>query len=320
MNYREVAAVSASALKKFDFSPKLFHETINNNVKFKKTEALDFGSLLHDMVLTPHELPNKYVFGGVEKPIGQMGELCIALYKHGLAGELGDKDEIWQKCYDEVGFKKDKLDVVKEKFKTIGQGYFDLLVASENKRVVSTEEKSKADSYYDRLKTHSGVNSLFFGNEQSNNELEIYWKWEGLDAKSMLDRVVFTENKAKIIDLKTTSKQVYCRQTYATENPYHSKFTGFIEDVFFYDYLLQMAFYRQALQSLYPNLEVEVYLVPVNEYQTTAYKLPERWLSYADKKLSRIRQDIQFYLDTNCWDMSKHDFENGYIDLGKVMI
>jgi hypothetical protein len=113
---------------------------------------------------------------------------------------------------------------------------------------------------------------------------------------------------------------VYGKQLASNANPYLGTFTGFLKDITFYDYLLQMEFYSQALKYIYPDYEIVCYLVPINDYSCTVYELPERWLFYAKQKLNSIRKDIQFYTDTNQWDLSKDDYYHGIINLAQIMI
>jgi len=325
MDYREKPAVSASALKTFETSPRLYNDIVLGRAESKKTEALSFGTLVHDLVLSPEIVKDKYAIASVPKPTGKMGELCEALFQHCLWDEFVDKDEIWERCYNQVEFKQKKLETIKKDFETQGKPYYDFLVNSKGKIAVDSAEYIKALEYKNRLHAHKGANLFLFNVDettQAKNELQIFWQWRNLESKSMLDRVIFDhENKIiKLIDLKTTSKPVYSRQLTREGNPYLSKFTGFLSDVVYYDYLLQMEFYRQALKTKYLEYDIEVYLIPINDYQCTVYQIPERWLYYAKMKLDRIRMEIQFHLDTNQWDLSKDDYYHGFICIDEIMI
>jgi hypothetical protein len=327
MSYYEKPAVSASALKKFEYSPKLFNDMITGTAKGKDTVALSFGRLVHELVLTPEEFDNKYVVSTIDKPSGQMGELCDNLFLNRLYDEFTDDEFIWDNAYAQVGFKRDKIESVKEKFLVAGKDfivpkdYYDFLVASIGKQVISREELAKAKDYVVRLQGHKGANKLLF-TDKGKVEHEIFWNWESLDAKSKIDKFIIDEENKTIylIDLKTTSQQVYGKQVIAKASPYQSTFTGFLKDITFYDYLLQMEFYSQALKYIYPDYEIVCYLIPINDYSCTVYELPETWLFYAKQKLNSIRKDIQFYTDTNQWDLSKDDYYHGIINLSQIMI
>lgn len=321
MSYYEKPAVSASALKKFEYSPKLFNDMITGTAKGKDTASLSFGRLVHELVLTPEEFDNKYVISTVDKPTAQMGELCDALFTNKLYDEFTDDEFIWDNAYAQVGFKRDKIETVKEKFATTGKPYYDFLVASIGKQVISREDFDKAKDYVKRLQGHKGANKLLF-TDKGKVEHEIFWNWQDLDAKSKIDKFTIDEEN-KIIyltDLKTTSQQVYGKQVIAKSNPYQSSFTGFLKDITFYDYLLQMEFYSQALKYIYPDYTIVCYLIPINDYSCTVYELPQTWLFYAKQKLSSIRKDIQFYTDTNQWDLSKDDYYHGIINLAEIMV
>jgi len=321
MNYYEKPAVSASALKKFEYSPKLFNDMITGTAKGKDSVALSFGRLVHELVLTPDEFDNRYVVSTIDKPSGQMGELCDNLFLNKLYDDFTDDDFIWDNAYAQVGFKRDKIESVKEKFATTGKTYYDFLVASIGKQVISREDLVKAKDYVIRLQGHKGANKLLFELE-GKVEHEIFWNWQSLDAKSKIDKFIIDEENKVIylIDLKTTSQQVYGKQAIAKSNPYQATFTGFLKDITFYDYLLQMEFYSQALKYLYPEYDIVCYLVPINDYSCTVYELPQTWLFYAKQKLVSIRKDIQFYTDTNQWDLSKDDYYHGIINLAEIMI
>jgi hypothetical protein len=321
MSYYEKPAVSASALKKFEYSPKLFNDMITGVAKGKDSVALSFGRLVHELVLTPEEFDNKYVVSTIDKPSGQMGELCDNLFLNKLYDEFTDDEFIWDNAYTQVGFKRDKIESVKEKFATTGKAYYDFLVTSIGKQVISREDFDKAKDYVERLRGHKGANKLLF-ETPGKVEHEIFWNWESLDAKSKIDKFIIDEENKTIylIDLKTTSQQVYGKQTIAKASPYQSTFTGFLKDITFYDYLLQMEFYSQALKYIYPDYEIVCYLIPINDYSCTVYELPETWLFYAKQKLNSIRKEIQFYTDTNQWDLSKDDYYHGIINLSQIMI
>jgi hypothetical protein len=327
MSYYEKPAVSASALKKFEYSPKLFNDMITGTAKGKDTASLSFGRLVHELVLTPEEFDNKYVVSTIDKPSGQMGELCDNLFINKLYDEFTDDEFIWDNAYAQVGFKKDKIESVKEKFlvankdSIVPKEYYDFLVASIGKQVISKEDLAKAKEYVERLKGHKGANKLLF-ETPGKVEHEIFWNWESLDAKSKIDKFIIDEDNKKIylIDLKTTSQQVYGKQVTPNSNPYLATYTGFLKDITFYDYLLQMEFYSQALKYIYPDYEIICYLVPINDYSCTVYELPERWLFYAKQKLNSIRKDIQFYTDTNQWELSKDDYYHGIINLAQIMV
>jgi hypothetical protein len=321
MSYYEKPAVSASALKKFEYSPKLFNDMITGTAKGKDTVALSFGRLVHELVLTPEEFDNKYVVSTIDKPSGQMGELCDALFLNKLYDEFTDDEFIWDNAYSQVGFKRDKIESVKEKFATTGKAYYDFLVASIGKQVISKEDLAKAKDYVERLQGHKGANKLLF-TDKGKVEHEIFWNWQNLDAKSKIDKFIIDEENKIIylIDLKTTSQQVYGKQLIAKSSPYQATFTGFLKDITFYDYLLQMEFYSQALKYIYPDYEVKCYLIPINDYSCTVYELPQTWLFYAKQKLNSIRKDIQFYTDTNQWDLSKDDYYHGIINLAEIMV
>jgi len=250
-----------------------------------------------------------------------MGELCDNLFLNKLYDEFTDDEFIWDNAYTQVGFKRDKIESVKEKFATTGKAYYDFLVTSIGKQVISREDLAKAKEYVERLQGHKGANKLLF-ETPGKVEHEIFWNWESLDAKSKIDKFIIDEENKTIylIDLKTTSQQVYGKQTIAKSNPYQSTFTGFLKDVTFYDYLLQMEFYSQALKYIYPDYEIVCYLIPINDYSCTVYELPQTWLFYAKQKLSSIRKEIQFYTDTNQWDLSKDDYYHGIINLSQIMI
>jgi hypothetical protein len=321
MSYYEKPAVSASALKKFEYSPKLFNDIITGVAKSKDSVALSFGRLVHELVLTPEEFDNKYVISTIDKPSGQMGELCDNLFLNKLYDEFTDDEFIWNNAYAQVGFKRDKIESVKEKFVTTGKAYYDFLVSSIGKQVISKEELAKAKEYVERLRDHKGANKLLF-ETPGLVEHEIFWNWEGLESKSKLDKFIIDEGNKKIylVDLKTTSQQVYGKQLASNSNPYLGTFTGFLKDIISYDYLLQMEFYAQALKQKYPEYEIICYLIPVNDYSCTVYELPDRWLFYAKQKLHYIRKEIQFYTDTNQWELSKHDYYHGIINLSEIMV
>jgi hypothetical protein len=60
-SYRETKAISQSVLKEAARSPRKFEAYRNGSMTFEATDAMDFGSLVDSMLLTPSEVGELFV-------------------------------------------------------------------------------------------------------------------------------------------------------------------------------------------------------------------------------------------------------------------
>jgi len=141
-----------------------------------------------------------------------------------------------------VGFKRDKLETVIQRFQTEGLVYYNALRSG--KKVVMQEVKEKAERLVKQLEEDEYTGPIVkqrsihpFDREFTGEHIEvfdqlaIYWEEDGIKYKALLDKVIVNHTKKTIqpYDIKTTSSSDF-REAFSQ-----------------YRYDLQGAFYTDAL-------------------------------------------------------------------------
>jgi hypothetical protein len=196
--YREYPAINYSTLSSLDRDP------LSVNQEIKETDSMILGSLV-DNLLTRGEYGEQYVVQKTQKPSGQMGDYCEYL----LNG-MSEED-----AYNTVGFKRDNLDKVKQKFaEGDGMKYVKEVIDNAGKTVVSFDIISKASQIANALKENE-FTSRFFVPGQMSPDIEVKYQVPIVfdlpnnlgKGKALFDIMLIDHATETIlpVDLKTTS-------------------------------------------------------------------------------------------------------------------
>ncbi len=312
MDYYKNKAISQSQLTNLALGPKYF----KNKLEYKsESDALTLGSLVDVMLTESDNFDNLFLVNDNVRPSGQLGDYIDLIYQG-----FSEED-----AYSAVGFKRDKLEVIKEKFQYEGpQAYFKFLLESKDKKVISREEYDKALKIVNSLLTNR-FTSKYFNCEDTEclTQLELYWNYKDFDCRSRLDIVKINHKEKTIlpIDVKTSGKSTY----------------NFLESIIRFRYDLQASFYMEALQwyidnkeeykgykllpflfivehTDYPGLpliyectEKDIYGGKYGGITTTGVKL---------KGFDELVTDLKWYYQYDSWDYTREIIENN----GKVEI
>jgi len=312
MDYYKNKAISQSQLTNLTLGPKYF----KNKLEYKsESDALTLGSLVDVMLTESENFDNLFLVNDNVRPSGQLGDYVDLIYQG-----FSEED-----AYASVGFKRDKLEVIKEKFQYEGpQAYYKFLLESKNKKVISREEYDKALRIVNSLLTNR-FTSKYFNCEDTEclTQLELYWNYKDFDCRSRLDIVKINHKEKTIlpIDVKTSGKSTY----------------NFLESIVRFRYDLQASFYMEALQwyidnkeeykgykllpflfivehTDYPGLpliyectEKDIYGGKYGGITTTGVKL---------KGFDELVTDLKWYYQYDSWDYTREIIENN----GKVEI
>jgi hypothetical protein len=195
--YRAYEAINYSTLSSLDRDPSLVGREI------KPTDSMTLGSLV-DNLITRGEFGDEYKVAQYEKPTGQMGTFC-----DGIIAGLSE-----QEAYNAVGFKRDKLLAVMDKFNSgDGANYCKEVMDNADKTFVPFEMIAKANTIVATLKEHPNTSSYFQKNLPEGIEIKfqvpiIFNLPNNLGkGKALLDLVLIDHINKNItpIDLKTTS-------------------------------------------------------------------------------------------------------------------
>jgi hypothetical protein len=226
--------------------------------------------------------------------------------------------------YDSLGnivsFKRDSFEKVVEKFTGDTKAYYDeiLAVRPTKKIVVNPEYITLAEKLKAALKTNyvtSKVINLTSNDRfEIHNQLVILFKFEDIDFKSMLDKVIIDhENKTiNLYDLKVT---------WNVEN--------FVENYYLYrKSYLQGALYTIAASIYFKKLIDDgytlmpmIFIVPdsLNYMNPLMYHMSKEdnkmgWQGFRAngreyRGLKSIIGDLKWHKKTNIWNISKDDFD-----------
>lgn len=206
--YRGSKRINQSSLKKILLHPQDYLASLEGDDELDEpAEALTIGSGV-DILLTQSEdaFYKEYFVSSVERPTAQMGEYVWHLFayrKHPAAEQL---------AYDTVGFKRDTLVKVKERFLVEGKPYYDELVASEGKVVITPTQFNTIQLIKRSLEENPFTKHYFVKSDRYliTYQIPLLFTIDEIDCKGLMDVLVYDrlENTLTPLDLKTTTKSI----------------------------------------------------------------------------------------------------------------
>lgn len=279
---------------------------------------MELGTLIHTFALEP----DRFILVDIEPVGGKMGEYIRAYYELEKSGM--DEKEIPDAAYRHAQYKPahSKPATILKSFKNKPENvaFYNFLKDSDGKIAISQKDRQIIDGCLMSLRSHIVSNRLLFSEQEGvtgETEREIFFDLHDVKCKSKLDRVLIDEKNKKItvVDLKTTSKQVYGECIPLNTNTGHLirdwHVTGFMYSCLNYSYYRQLAFYIQGMQELYPDYEVEGFIVAVDtqgSYDVAVYKLPQEWIDQGKEEIKCLLSEYKHYQASSNWDV-KQGFE-----------
>ena len=229
--YLNSTAVSQSRLKKILGHPRQFLDPGFSD-EDETSEAITIGDGV-DLLITQGEdaFENKFFMTTVERPSAQMGDYVWNLF---INRNNSNAEEI---AYSTVGFKRDTLEKVKERFKTEGKPYYDELIAAEGKDVITPAQFNTIQLIKRSLLEHPFTAKFLKNSDRFlvTFQVMVTFEYDDVPCKGLLDVLCYDrlENKLFPIDIKTTGTSI--------------NFWNFTFYKHRYDF--QAAFYRYGLGS-----------------------------------------------------------------------
>lgn len=217
--YRNNEAYSYSILAKFEREGFKGLSTLYNRVE---SPSLLFGSLVDTLLTEPEEFDNKFIVASFPEISDSLKEIAMFLYKQ-YGSEYNSIDNIPDNILSKVGitfnyYSNSKFDNLRvKKIKEECSYYYQLLILSDNKILISNEDYNEALSCVDILKIDPMTSKYFTDIDIWDNNIERIYQlkfkgeYENILLRGMLDLVV-VDHKEKIIypiDLKTSFKEEY---------------------------------------------------------------------------------------------------------------
>jgi hypothetical protein len=311
--YRPYPAVNYSTLSRLSSSPSSV-----NRIQ-ETTESMTLGSIV-DNLLTKGSYGEEYTISQVDKPSGQMGEFCDALWEEKLA----DNPVAMEVAYDVVGFKRDKLETVMKKYmEGDGVKYLAQLSRAQGKTLVSMDMISKATEIKNRVLS-TPVICDFFKKDQPKG-IEVLYQVpivfdlpEGMGkGKALIDIVVLNHNDEtmELYDLKTTGD---------SSSRFRSSFMK-------WKYYLQASFYYYGMKSI-SKYDVKgfnfitvstTHIEPAVIWKCTPADLMvgmngiERPSSHDRVKgWKELVTDLKWHTDNDSWTLPRYMLEEDFQTLG----
>ena len=317
-NYYAREEISNSDLGELKVSPRRFVMRKQREMQ-TKSAAMELGTLIHTFALEP----DRFIMADIEPVGGKMGEYIKAYFQIEQSGSIPE-DEIPALAYAHAQYKPahTKAETILKSFKNKPENvaFYEFLKEADGKIAVTQKDRQIIDGCLTSLRSHVVSNKLLFSTQDdvtAEAEREIFFSLHGVDCKSKLDRVLVDDKNKKvtIVDLKTTSSQVYGECIPLAEKTGHLvrdwHVTGFMYSCLNYSYYRQLAFYIQGMQELYPDYEVEAFIIAVDtkgSYDVAVYQLPTEWIQRGEEEIQCLLTEYKHYRETNNWDV-KQGFE-----------
>lgn len=241
-DYRNTKAISNSIMGVYEDDFDSFVKYWVRDIPFddKKDEALTMGSIIDTLLTTPEEYDKRFIVFPGEAPTGQIQQFCAVVSRMKHESSEIDPEVIYNTAYNEVGFKRDTLAKVKEKFK-LYKDYYNFLNNKRGKIVITSDQSIKARTIVHQLKNSKYTASLVNATETKDikifNQLELYSEWNytangetfKIPLKGALDRVL-VDHKSKVVlpcDFKSSYsvlsfEQSYIKWRYYRQGSYYS--------------------------------------------------------------------------------------------------
>lgn len=207
-----------------------------NNPDAEGEDAVHFrvGTALDMMITDPDSLEQTFHISTCERPGGLMAKFIDAL-QQGLT-QNHDKS-YYQAAYEASGYGMSINNVISNFWKKDAHvAYYKEREKAKSKKVLTAEEYETALICKKELLTNPCTSEYFARGRKVLFQVPIYWTFDGIECKGMLDMLVINdaEQTIEIIDIKTIRKS-------ANEFPY---------SFFQYGYYIQAYFYWYAVREL----------------------------------------------------------------------
>lgn len=333
--YRALEIDSYSSLSTFIKDRKTYAKEYiyKNKVDKEEKSFLTMGSIVDCLTLTPEEFDDKFIVNdSIITPTGQMLDLvnCLVfksiIYINGWEEIKPLTDDDFLSCYGEIGFKRDNLDKVKDRFEKEGKEYYKYLLKSRGKIVISKNDYDLALKIHEGLKK-SPVTSILINRNTDDrtivlNQLPVIFDYNGLQLKSLMDKIVIDHDK-KIIhlyDLKTA----YNPEEF--ENNYY-KFNYYIQASLYWIALRKWAEKKGYIDKGYVVEHMKFIVCDnTNYYSPLIYETNQehyvqslsgfKYNGKYHKGLNQVVSELQWHKRNNIWNISHDNFK----ETGKVTI
>lgn len=247
--YYENSALSQSKLKLLISDPSRFITVEEPELYFEEKKHFIVGSAVDFCLTQPHrEFEEEYHVSNLEnKPSDTIKSIVNQVFDKVTEQEeqinltLFSYEEVILECCNEHGYQSRWNDETRINKVCEAWEYWEDLIDSRGKQVLSQEEKDLIDTIVMSIRTCEAT-SKYFNKQGVSYQVPIYFEYMDVDCKALLDMIIIDEENKSIqpIDIKTMGdKVIYFPQSLRKRR-----------------YDIQAAFYVEGLKYLYPEYKI----------------------------------------------------------------
>lgn len=196
--FKESEAWSYSRLSLFVKDKLLYKAKYVDNqpVKQVSTKAMIMGSLIDLLLCNPEDLQEEFIIRPYTVPSGQMKDYVEILFECYNNPSILTDLSAEEYAYFKAGFKRDTLDKVRKRFEQEGREYYDILVESVDKSIITPNDLNKANFVVNTLKADDSLKEILSYDKQKmfiNDELGFKIKTDFV-GKEIIDLKIVTNS------------------------------------------------------------------------------------------------------------------------------
>ena len=317
--YEDKTRISNSNIGWFlNKGPAFLHKMLTEDVPEEKNPVLERGTMIHEYLLQPDEFLKDYVIWEKDKPTSvQQEKFCKEL---ALSAEIEPDKAVldaYKKAYSTRGKTDETMLSEGLKIASTLKDYIDFLKSNDQRIMISPWDYQMLKKIKYNVYAHKLAEKLLYTpgdkyDDESNktwmcrHEFHINWEWNnGIQCKSLLDSITFdfTNQKATIMDLKTTAKLWH-----------------FEDSIEMYDYCRQLCYYKRAARWYLRNecnqnpdeWSFEYYIIGIDttgSNEIRVFKIEESAVQSRFDTIVKALDAIHWHQVNNKWEHSREYYE-----------
>ena len=317
--YEDKTRISNSNIGWFlNKGPAFLHKMLTEDIPEEKNPVLERGTMIHEYLLQPEEFLKDYVIWEKDKPTSvQQEKFCKEL---ALSAEIEPDKAVldaYKKAYSTRGKTDETMLSEGLKIASTLKDYIDFLKSNDQRIMISPWDYQMLKKIKYNVYAHKLAEKLLYTpgdkyDDESNktwmcrHEFHINWEWNnGIQCKSLLDSITFdfTNQKATIMDLKTTAKLWH-----------------FEDSIEMYDYCRQLCYYKRAVRWYLRNecnqnpdeWSFEYYIIGIDttgSNEIRVFKIEESAVQSRFDTIVKALDAIHWHQVNNKWEHSREYYE-----------
>ena len=317
--YEDKTRISNSNIGWFlNKGPAFLHKMLTEDIPEEKNPVLERGTMIHEYLLQPDEFLKDYVIWEKDKPTSvQQEKFCKEL---ALSAEIEPDKAVldaYKKAYSTRGKTDETMLSEGLKIASTLKDYIDFLKSNDQRIMISPWDYQMLKKIKYNVYAHKLAEKLLYTpgdkyDDESNktwmcrHEFHINWEWNnGIQCKSLLDSITFdfTNQKATIMDLKTTAKLWH-----------------FEDSIEMYDYCRQLCYYKRAVRWYLRNecnqnpdeWSFEYYIIGIDttgSNEIRVFKIEESAVQSRFDTIVKALDAIHWHQVNNKWEHSREYYE-----------